>query len=124
VVANLEPEAHLLHIKHFSVSLVNLLLLRFLVVIFAPVDNLDYWWVGIWRYLNQIQLLVFGQLQGFRAAHDAELFAVAVDYPKLWCPNGTIQASASADIGSPLCIFTVGIVPKEATGVNQVSCSI
>jgi len=120
VIANLEAETHLFHIKRFGVALIGLLLLRLLVVVFAPVNYFGDRWIGIWRDFDKVELLLFCQTQSFATAQYAELLAVLIDYPKLWSPNGTIQASASTDTDSPLCIFNLGIVPDHTTEVKQV----
>ncbi|HEY4161029.1 MAG TPA: hypothetical protein VGM08_03125, partial [Candidatus Saccharimonadales bacterium] len=66
-----------------------------------------------------VQFLLLGEPQSFSPAHNAELFAIAVDDPELWCPNCGVQASTVADIGSPYVGLQADILPEKRTEVKQ-----
>lgn len=97
VVADFQAQAHLLYIKRLGAAPVFLLLLGALVVVLAPVDNLGHGRVRVRRNLYKVEILLLGNAQGFRPRQNAQLFAIFVNYPKLWCLNGCIQAGKLAD---------------------------
>jgi hypothetical protein len=89
---DLESETHLFHIKRFGGFTVFLQLLSALVVVFAPVDNFADWRIGVGRDFNQIKITLLRYLEGFLLTEDAQLFAIFINDPQLWCPNLFIQA--------------------------------
>jgi hypothetical protein len=110
MVANLETEAHLLHIKNLVVEAIFLSLLCLLVVKLAPVDYLADRRVGIWRNLDKVEFLLLRKHIRFARAHNAELFAICIDDPYLWCPNLSVQARTRADFDFSLVTFLTGSV--------------
>ena len=71
ILPNLQTKSNLLEFRAFGVLLSASLLLHLLVLIFAPVDNLNDGWVGVWRYFDQIQTSVTCLKLSVAARHNA-----------------------------------------------------
>lgn len=100
--ADLEPEAHLLHVQRLGSLAVFLQLLGALIIVLTPVDDFGNGRIGVWRNLNQIELLLLCSGQSLLLAQNAELLTILIDDTQLGCPNLLIQASVLGDIPSPL----------------------
>ena len=56
VGADLQAEAHLLHVERLGGLAVLLQLLGPLVIVLAPVNDLADWRIGVWRDLHQVEV--------------------------------------------------------------------
>jgi hypothetical protein len=92
VLADLQAKTHLFEFGGLGSLAVFLQLLGTLVIILTPVDDFADWRIGVGRDLDQIQIPLLRDGQGFLFAQDAELFAILVNDAKLGCPNLIIQA--------------------------------
>lgn len=101
VLADFEPQAHLLDVECLGAALVFLLLLGALVIVLAPVDYFGDGRLCIGGNLYEVEVLLSGELQSFCTREDAKLLAFLVDYPELGSLNGRIQAGVFADKSSP-----------------------
>jgi hypothetical protein len=57
VRTDFETQPHLLDLRGLGMFTVSLHLLRLLVVVFTPVNDASYRWVGIRRNLNQVKFM-------------------------------------------------------------------
>lgn len=80
--ADLKPEAHLLEFTLLVAATVFLSFFHLLVLIFAPVDDFRYRWIGVWRNFNEIEPGVSGGFESVGSTYDAKLFTLFANYPK------------------------------------------
>jgi hypothetical protein len=78
MLANLEPEAHLLDFESLGIALAFLKLLRTLIVVLAPVDDLGNRRIGVRRYFNQVKVPLLGKCQSFITRENTELLPIFI----------------------------------------------
>ena len=85
VIADLGTRSKL-DLFQLSLSLLRFTHLRLLLLlkqVFAEIHNPAHRRIGIWRYLNQVELLPLGQVYRSISLHDAGLFPLGIDDPNL-----------------------------------------
>lgn len=92
MITDLQTEPHLLYLNLLLILLVFSKLLRLLVAIFTPIEDLYHGWLGSGSYLCQIKTRFSGCIEGLPEAHYATLRTVDIDQTHCLGGNLTIQA--------------------------------
>ena len=76
VVINVRAEFNLLDFDHALFLLGLVLFLLGFVFEFAVVEDLADWWIGVWRYLDKVEPIVFGLSDSDVDFYNAKLLAI------------------------------------------------
>jgi hypothetical protein len=101
VLANLQTDAHLLHVERLTFRAGFLLLFRSLIIIFTPVDDARDRRVGIGRNLDQVELGFAGGGQRLLTAYNTELSAIISYNSKTRCADCLVYRGLSGYCFSP-----------------------
>ncbi len=93
VIPHIDAEFDFLELGLHLVLLLLFFLLFLIVLIFTEIHNPAYGRLGGGRNLHEIQSILVSEPQGFTGFHDAELFAVWIDYADFWHTNTMVNPS-------------------------------
>jgi hypothetical protein len=83
VIIRVGSKLHFLDRNVLLVLLGFMKLLVHLVKVFAIIHDPANWWLCSWRYFDQVQAPLFGNLHCLLRGHDSELLVLVVDDPDL-----------------------------------------
>ena len=94
IITDLKADFHLLKLRLLFTSLLTIFgfFLHLLILEFAPIDNLDYWWISIRRDLDEIDTFVASKELSVTARHNAKLFAISTNYTDLRITDFSIKS--------------------------------